>query len=93
MSWILELQDTNPVAQAIAILAFVCVLGMSLGGIRLPTASSWGTAGLRGDPLSAITPGRSIMPLWSSSKNFGLILFVFCIGLQLGARIICPHYA
>ena len=84
MSWILELHDTNPVAQAIAILAFVCVLGMSLGGIRF-RGIKLGTAGVL---FAAILVGHHSRPVDHATlefvKEFGLILFVFCIGLQLG---------
>ena len=31
MNWLFELQKTQPVAHAVAALAFVCVLGMALG--------------------------------------------------------------
>ena len=33
MTWLFELHRTQPVAHAIGALAFVCVLGMALGGV------------------------------------------------------------
>jgi len=30
MNWLFELHRTHPIAQAIGVLAFVCVLGMAL---------------------------------------------------------------
>lgn len=84
MKWLLELHETFPVAHAIAVLCLVCVAGMSLGsfsfrGIKL------GTAGVL---FAAIVVGSFSEPIDHATlefvKEFGLILFVFCIGLQLG---------
>lgn len=84
MSWILQLHQTNPTAQAIAILAFVCVVGMSLGGIKV-RGVKLGTSGVL---FAAILFGHFTEPIDHHTlefvKEFGLILFVFCIGLQLG---------
>jgi putative transport protein len=35
VSWLFELQRTQPIAQAIGVLAFVCVLGMALGSLKV----------------------------------------------------------
>lgn len=84
MNWILHLHQTNPTAQAIAILAFVCVAGMSLGGIKV-RGVKLGTSGVL---FAAILVGHFSEPIDHHTlefvKEFGLILFVFCIGLQLG---------
>lgn len=84
MDWIFALHDTNPTAQAIATLAVVCVLGMSLGSIRL-RGIKLGTSGVL---FAAIVAGHFGKPIARETlefiKEFGLILFVFCIGLQLG---------
>lgn len=84
MNWILQLHQTNPTAQAIAILAFVCVAGSSLGAIQV-RGVKLGTAGVL---FAAILVGHFSKPIDHKTlefvKEFGLILFVFCIGLQLG---------
>lgn len=84
MKWIFQLHATNPTAQAIAILAFVCVVGMVLGGITV-RGVKLGTSGVL---FAGILVGHFYKPIEHYTlefvKEFGLILFVFCIGLQLG---------
>lgn len=84
MNWVFQLYQTNPTAQAIAILAFVCVAGMSLGGIGF-RGIRLGTSGVL---FAALFVGHFSKPIDHKTlefvKEFGLILFVFCIGLQLG---------
>lgn len=84
MNWIWQLSQTNPTAQAIAILSAVCVAGMSLGGIQF-RGVKLGTSGVL---FAAILVGHFSKPIDHHTlefvKEFGLILFVFCIGLQLG---------
>ena len=84
MSWLFDLHRTQPVAHAIGVLAFVCVLGMALGSLKF-RGIGLGTAGVLfagiilanfGEPVDHQTLGFV--------KDFGLILFVFTIGLQLG---------
>jgi putative transport protein len=84
MKWIFHLHETNPTAQAIAILAVVCVAGMGLGGITV-RGVKLGTSGVL---FAGILVGHFSRPIDHHTlefvKEFGLILFVFCIGLQLG---------
>lgn len=84
MSWLLELPQTNPTAQAIALLSLVCLLGMSLGGLSVGRVKL-GTSGVL---FAAILVGQWSAPVDHRTlefvKEFGLILFVFCLGLQLG---------
>lgn len=84
MNWVLQLHKTNPTAQAIAILAFVCVLGMILGGVRV-RGVKLGTSGVL---FAGLLVGHFYKPIDHHTlefvKEFGLILFVFCIGMQLG---------
>lgn len=84
MQWFFGLYETNPTAQAIAILSLVCVVGMSLGSIRV-RGVKLGTSGVL---FAAILCGHFSKPIDHETlefvKEFGLILFVFCIGLQLG---------
>jgi putative transport protein len=83
MDWLLDLARTNPTAHAIAILSLVCVAGMSLGSIQV-RGIKLGTAGVL---FAAILAGHFGKPVDHHTlefvKEFGLILFVFCIGLQI----------
>jgi putative transport protein len=84
MDWLRELQQTSPTAHAVAILALVCVAGMSLGSVQVRDIKL-GTAGVL---FAAILAGHFGKPIDHHTlefvKEFGLILFVFCIGLQIG---------
>jgi putative transport protein len=84
MSWLLELHKTQPVAHTIGALAFVCVLGMALGSLKF-RGVGLGTAGVL---FAGIIVGHFGNPVDQHTlhfvKEFGLLLFVFTIGLQLG---------
>jgi putative transport protein len=88
MQWIFQLYKTNPTAQAVAVLAAVCVFGMVLGGIKV-RGIKLGTSGVL---FAGILTGYFYKPIDHHTlefvKEFGLILFVFCIGLQLGPGFI-----
>jgi hypothetical protein len=84
MNWILELPATSPVAHAIGVIALVCVAGMALGSLKI-RGVGLGTAGVL---FAGILAGHFSKPIDHHTleflKEFGLILFVFTIGLQLG---------
>src|SRR5947208_13628125 len=84
MSWLFELHRTQPIAHAIGALAFVCVLGMALGSLKV-RGIGLGTAGVL---FAGIVVGHFGNPVDHQTLDFvkelGLILFVFTIGLQLG---------
>ena len=84
MDWLLDLYRTNPTAQAIAIISLVCMTGMVLGSFKLQGVGL-GTAGVL---FAGILVGSVSHPIDHKTlefvKELGLILFVFCIGLQLG---------
>ncbi|MHA3771500.1 putative transporter [Verrucomicrobiota bacterium sgz303538] len=84
MDWLFELHKTQPVAHAVGVLALVCVLGMAIGSLKF-RGLGIGTAGVLfaglvvghfGDPIDRQT--------LNFVKEFGLVLFVFALGLQLG---------
>ncbi len=84
MSWLFDLHQTQPIAHAIGVLAFVCVVGMALGsikvrGIGLGTAAVLFAGILVGHFGEEIDHGTL-----DFVKELGLLLFVFTIGLQLG---------
>jgi putative transport protein len=84
MNWLFELHKTQPVAHAIGALAFVCVLGMAFGSLKF-RGIGLGTAGVL---FAGILVGHFGNPVDQHTlhfvKEFGLMLFVFTIGLQLG---------
>src|SRR6476661_7711715 len=84
MNWFFELHRTQPAAHAIGVLSFVCVLGMALGSLKF-RGIGLGTAGVL---FAGIALGNFGEPVDHQTlafvKEFGLILFVFTIGLQLG---------
>jgi putative transport protein len=84
MSWLFELHQTQPIAHAIGVLALVCVLGMALGSLKF-RGIGLGTAGVLFAGILVGHFGEEIdHRALDFVKEFGLILFVFTIGLQLG---------
>jgi len=84
VSWLLELHRSQPVAHAVGVLAVVCVAGMALGSLKLKGVGL-GTAGVLFAGILAGHFGEPVDPhTLEFVKEFGLILFVFTIGLQLG---------
>ena len=84
MIWLKNLSGTQPVAHALLILSAVAVTGLALGGIRW-RGIKLGTAGVL---FSGILFGHFGLQIEHGIldfvREFGLILFVFTIGLQLG---------
>lgn len=84
MSWLFELHHTQPIAHAIGALSVVCVLGMALGSLKF-RGIGLGTAGVL---FAGLALGHFGQPVDHDTlafvKEFGLILFVYTIGLQLG---------
>src|ERR1041384_1446207 len=84
MSWLFDLYRVQPIAHAIGVLAFVCVLGMAFGSIKV-RGIGLGTAGVLFAGIIVGHFGEEIdHHTLDFVKEFGLILFVFTIGLQLG---------
>jgi putative transport protein len=84
VSWLAELARTQPVAHAVLALAIVAVLGLALGGLQL-RGVRLGSAGVLFAGIVLGHFGLTISePILAFLKEFGLILFVFTIGLQLG---------
>src|ERR1700748_3891329 len=84
MNWLFEIYKTHSVAHAICILALVCLAGIALGSLKV-RGVGLGTAGVL---FAGILTGAFSKPVDHSTldfvKEFGLVLFVFTIGLQLG---------
>jgi putative transport protein len=84
MNWLFQMHTAQPVAHAIGVLALVCVAGMAVGSLKM-RGVGLGTAGVL---FAGILTGYFGKPVDHATlefvKEFGLILFVFTIGLQLG---------
>src|ERR1700741_5629850 len=84
MSWLFDLYKTQPVAHAIFVLAFVCLAGMAFGSLKF-RGIGLGTEGVLFAGILAGHFGEAVdHATLDFVKEFGLILFVFTIGLQLG---------
>src|SRR4051812_9109518 len=84
MSWLSELHNTQPIAHAVGLLSTVCVLGMALGSLKF-RGIGLGTAGVLFAGILVGHFGEHVdHATLDFVKEFGLILFVFTIGLQLG---------
>jgi putative transport protein len=80
----LQLGTTQPVAWAVLVFSVVAVLGLSLAGIKFRGVG----IGIAGVLFAGILIGHAGIRIESEIlefvREFGLILFVFTIGLQLG---------
>lgn len=84
MDWIFDLHDAQPIAHAIGVLSLVCVLGMALGSLKF-RGVGLGTSGVLFAGILVGHFGEAVdHHTLDFVKEFGLILFVFTIGLQLG---------
>src|SRR6476620_1293584 len=84
MGWLFELHKTQPIAHAVGVLTFVCVLGMALGSVKF-RGIGLGTSGVLFAGIVVGHFGEAVDPrTLDFVKDFGLILFVFTLGLQLG---------
>jgi len=84
MNWFLSLLLNDGIAHTIFIFAFVIALGMSLGKIKI-FGVSLGIAFVLFVGLACGHFGLSVNEtLLNFIKDFGLVLFVFAVGLQVG---------
>jgi putative transport protein len=84
LDWLFELVQTGPAAHAIGLLALVCAAGMAVGSIKVRKIGLGG-AGVLLVGIVAAQFSQPVDPrILGFVKEFGLVLFVFTIGLQLG---------
>ncbi len=84
MDWLNELISGGSVAHAVFVLAAVAVLGLALGGIKV-RGIGLGIAGVLFSGLALGHLGVEISPpVLEFAREFGLILFVYTIGVQVG---------
>ena len=84
MSWYLYLQKSQPIAHGVIILCLVAALGLALGNIKIRGFS----LGIAGTLFAGIAIGHFGFNLDPAVRGFiqefGLILFVYTIGMQVG---------
>ena len=84
MNWLTELPSSQPIAWAVLALMLVAVAGLALAQIKIKGVG----IGVTGVLFAGIIAGHFGMhvdgEILEFVRDFGLILFVFTIGLQLG---------
>ncbi len=84
MQWLVDLFLVDSIAQAVLVLSLVAAIGLTLGSLRIFTLSL-GVAGVLFSGLIfghfGITINHEVMEF---AREFGLILFVYTIGLEVG---------
>jgi putative transport protein len=84
MTWLLELHKTQTIAYAVIVFASVAVLGLTLGSFKYKGIS----IGIAGVLFSGIALGhlgfKVEKEILEFVREFGLILFVFTVGMQVG---------
>jgi putative transport protein len=84
MNWIQNLSSHQPVAGAVVVIAIIVTLGLALGSLKI-RGIGLGIAGVLFVGIFASHCGLSISSeLLSFIRDFGLILFVYTIGMQVG---------
>jgi putative transport protein len=84
LDWLFELPRTSPVAHTLGLIALVCAAGMAVGSVKVKGIG----LGSSGVLFVGILVGQLGQPIDRQTlnfvKEFGLVLFVFALGLQLG---------
>ena len=84
LDWLFELSQTSPVGHALGLVTLVCAAGMALGSIKFK-GIGLGSSGVLLVGILAATLSKPVDPhILSFIREFGLVLFVFTIGLALG---------
>ncbi|WP_428939047.1 putative transporter [Fontivita pretiosa] len=92
MNWLIQLVTVESVAQAVVILCLVAGTGLALGSIRVFNVS----LGIAGVLFSGLAAGDILhraqieinAQILEFAREFGLILFVYTIGVQVGPGFI-----
>jgi len=84
MHWLSTLAHAQPVAHALLVIAAVIALGLSVGALRV-RGLALGAAGVLFAGLLVGQLGATISAdVLAFARDFGLCLFVFAIGMQIG---------
>lgn len=84
LDWIFQIARTSPVAHTLGLIALVCAAGMAMGSLKVQGVG----LGSSGVLFMGILAAQFSQPLDARMltfvKEFGLVLFVFAMGLSLG---------
>jgi putative transport protein len=84
LDWLFRIAQTSPVAHTLGLIALVCAAGMAVGSLKFKGIG----LGSSGVLFMGILAAQFSQPLDSDMLNFvrefGLVLFVFAMGLSLG---------
>ena len=84
MQWLTDIFLTHSALQAVVILSLLCACGLALGKVKV-LGVSLGVAFVFFLGILAGHLGLSIEPrMLQYAQNFGLVLFVYALGLQVG---------
>jgi AspT/YidE/YbjL antiporter-like protein len=84
MQWLTDIFLTHSAVQAVVILSLLCACGLALGKVKV-LGVSLGVAFVFFLGIFAGHLGISIEPrMLQYAQNFGLVLFVYALGLQVG---------
>jgi putative transport protein len=84
LDWLFEIAQTSPVAHTLGLIALVCAAGMALGSLKVK-GIGLGSSGVLFMGILAAQFSQPLDPrMLTFVKEFGLVLFVFTIGLSLG---------
>jgi putative transport protein len=84
LDWLFEISQTSPIAHALGLVALVCALGMALGSLKVK-GIGLGSSGVLFMGILAAQFSDPLDPrVLAFIREFGLVLFVFTIGLSLG---------
>lgn len=88
MNWLTQLQTTQPIAHGVIILCGVAALGLAIGNLKIRGFS----LGIAGTLFAGILFGHFGLDMETHVRHFiqefGLILFVYTIGMQVGPRFL-----
>ena len=84
MNWFVDLLTQSSVAHTLLIYCFIIVIGMSLGKVRIKGISLGATLVLFVGLILGSLHVKIDTAILDFIKNFGLIVFIFSIGLQVG---------
>ena len=84
MNWFTELITTPDFTQAVLVLSLICGAGLAIGKIKIFGISLGATfvffAGILAGPFGLVVNPDMLIVL----QNFGLILFIYALGVQVG---------
>jgi putative transport protein len=84
LDWLFDLPQTSPIAHSLGLVALVCAAGMAVGSIKVKKVGL-GSAGVLFTGILIAQFTDPVEPhMLGFIREFGLVLFVFTIGLQLG---------